>query len=113
MTFIYSICYKQIIERPLSAGNSSNEALNRGGTPENKLSRNLSDGVTSDDENRRSKKKKPGRVKGPHKSRENLGRPTILDADLKQQQDDQQTEESKDENEQEIPQLQVEATNGR
>ena len=75
------------------------------------MSRNLSD-VTSDDENRRSKKKKLGRVKGPHKSRENLGRPTILDTDLTlQQEDQQQTEESKDESEPEIHQ--VDTSNGR
>jgi len=76
------------------------------------LSKKSSDGVTSDDENRQSKKKKPGRVKGPHKSRENLGRPTILDTDLTQQQEDQQqTEESKDESEPEIQQL--DANDGR
>lgn len=89
--------------------------MSRSGTPENKLAKNSSDGVTSDGDSasRRSKKKKQGRVKGPHKSRENLGRPTILDTDLQLQPDDQQqTEESRDESERE-QKLQQEATNSK
>ena len=50
-----------------------------------KLTHNTSDSVITD-EYRRSKKRKPERIKGPHKSRENLGRPTILDVDMKNQQ---------------------------
>ena len=50
-----------------------------------KLTHNISDSMITD-ESRRSKKKKPERIKGPHKSRENLGRPTILDVDIKNQQ---------------------------
>ena len=50
-----------------------------------KLIHNISDSLITD-EQRRSKKKKPERIRGPHQSRENLGRPTILDTDIKNQQ---------------------------
>ena len=74
-------------ERPLSAGNST-EALNQydDGFVKRKLTHNISDSVIVDKEYKRSKKRKPERVKGPHKSRENLGRPTILDVDMINQQ---------------------------
>ena len=70
----------------MSAGNST-EALNQDEEPavRRKLTHNISDSLLTD-ESRRSKKRKPERIKGPHKSRENLGRPTILDVDMKNQQ---------------------------
>lgn len=74
-------------EGPLSAGNSS-EALNHSddGMGETKLKHNTSDSVISDSQYKHSaKKRKPERIKGPHKSRESLGRPTILDIDVKSQ----------------------------
>ena len=49
------------------------------------LTYNISDSLITD-EHKRSKKKKPERIRGPHQSRENLGRPTILDSDIKSQQ---------------------------
>ena len=70
----------------MSATNSI-EALNQDDNfgRRKKLSHNTSDSVIVD--NKRSKKRKPERIKGPHKSRENLGRPTILDVDMMGQQE--------------------------
>lgn len=74
------------VERPLSAGNSTENLNQDDDFGRRKLTHNISDSVIIDNEYKRSKKRKPERVKGPHKSRENLGRPTILDVDMKNQQ---------------------------
>lgn len=69
----------------MSAGNST-EALNQDTDFEHRrLKHNISDSVIPNREQKPAKKRKPERVRGPHKSRENLGRPTILDVDMKQQ----------------------------
>lgn len=80
------------IERPLSAGNST-EALNQADDDDDfgqrKLIHNISDSVISPfSEHKQSKKRKPERIKGPHKSRESLGRPTILEVEIMNQQQD-------------------------
>ena len=68
----------------MSAGNSTEALHHDGDFKQKELSHNISDSVISD--KKLPKKRKPGRVKGPHKSRESLGRPTILDIDTKNQQ---------------------------
>lgn len=70
----------------MSATNSI-EALNQDNSFGHRktLTHNTSDSVIAG--NKRSKIRKQERIKGPHKSRENLGRPTILDVDMMSQQE--------------------------